>query len=86
MPCVIKNKGNVQDEPHTFIIAFQWHQVEGNTDSDYLEQIERAGGTVFVLFEPPHDKTNKSCTPSEDSDQPGHWSSLIKSLGCALHG
>ena len=25
-----------------------------------------------VLFEPPHDKTNKMTAPSEDSDQPGH--------------
>ena len=31
------------------------------------------------LFEPPHDKTNKmACTPSEDSDQPGHQPSLIR--------
>ena len=31
-----------------------------------------------VVFEPPHDKTNKlTCAPSEDSDQPGHPSSLI---------
>ena len=30
-------------------------------------------------YEPPHDKTNKmACTPSEDSDQPGHPSSLIR--------
>ena len=31
---------------------------------------------------PPHDKTNKvECTPSKDSDQPGHPPSLI-SLRC----
>ena len=31
------------------------------------------------IFEPPHDKTNKmACTPSEDSDQPGHLPSLIR--------
>ena len=31
------------------------------------------------LFEPPHDKTNKmACAPSEDSDQTGHPSSLIR--------
>ena len=37
-----------------------------------------------VRFESPHDKTNKmTCVPSEDSDQPGHPSSLI-SLRC-LH-
>ena len=31
------------------------------------------------LYEPPHDKTNKmACAPSEDSDQPGHPSSLIR--------
>ena len=29
--------------------------------------------------EPPHDKTNEmACAPSEDSDQPGHPSSLIR--------
>ena len=29
--------------------------------------------------EPPHDKTNKmACAPSEDSDQPGHPSSLVR--------
>ena len=31
--------------------------------------------------EPPHDKTNLACAPSEDSDQPGHSPSLI-SLRC----
>ena len=32
-----------------------------------------------VLFEPPHDKTNKmACVPKEDSDQPGHLPSLIR--------
>ena len=31
------------------------------------------------INEPPHNKTNKmTCTPSKDSDQPGHPSSLIK--------
>ena len=35
-------------------------------------------------FEPPHDKTNKIIyAPSEDSDQPGHPTSLI-SLRSAL--
>ena len=30
-------------------------------------------------IEPPHDETNKmACAPSEDSDQPGHPSSLIR--------
>ena len=30
--------------------------------------------------EPPHDKTNKiACGPSEDSDQPGHPPTLIRS-------
>ena len=33
----------------------------------------------FTIIEPPHDKTNKmACVPSEDSDQPGHPSSLIR--------
>ena len=37
-------------------------------------------------YELVHDKTNKmACAPSEDSDQPGHLSSLI-SLRCALNG
>ena len=32
-----------------------------------------------VRNEPPHDKTNKmACSPSEDSDQPGHPPSLIR--------
>ena len=35
--------------------------------------------TVLLIFEPPHDKTNKmACEPSEDSDQPGHPPSLIR--------
>ena len=33
----------------------------------------------LLLFEPPHDKTNKmACAPSEDSDQPGHPPSLLR--------
>ena len=33
----------------------------------------------LVLFERPHDKTNKmACAPSKDSDQPGHPSSLVR--------
>ena len=32
-----------------------------------------------VLYEPHRDKTNTmACAPSEDSDQPGHPSSLIR--------
>ena len=32
-----------------------------------------------ATYEPPHDKTNKMiCASSEDSDQPGHLSSLIR--------
>ena len=28
---------------------------------------------IIILFEPPHDKTNKvACAPIEDSDQPGN--------------
>ena len=26
----------------------------------------------LLIIEPPHDKTNKWCAPSKDSDQPGH--------------
>ena len=36
-----------------------------------------------VVFEPPHDKTNKvACAPSEDSDQPRHRPSLIRVFAC----
>ena len=35
--------------------------------------------TIQALTEPPHDKTKKmACAPGEDSDQPGHPSSLIR--------
>ena len=35
-----------------------------------------------MIFEPAGDKTYKmACVPSTDSDQPGHWPSLI-SLRC----
>ena len=34
---------------------------------------------VTLIFEPQHDKTNKiTCSPSEDSNQPGHPPSLIR--------
>ena len=34
---------------------------------------------LILEFEPPHKKTNKmACAPSEDSDQPGHPSSLLR--------
>ena len=34
---------------------------------------------VSIQFELPHDKTNKmACTPSENSDQPGHLPSVIR--------
>ena len=34
---------------------------------------------TWSIFEPPRDKTNKiACVPSEDSDQPGHPSSLVR--------
>ena len=34
---------------------------------------------IATVFEPPHDKTTRmACAPSEDSDQPGHPSSLIR--------
>ena len=33
---------------------------------------------TYIIYEPPHDKTNKmACAPSEDWDQPGHPPSLI---------
>ena len=35
--------------------------------------------SVSILYEPPHDKTNKMAyAPSEDSEQPGHLPSLIR--------
>ena len=38
-------------------------------------------------FEPPHDKTNKMAfVPSEDLDQPGHLSSLIRVFAVRLMG
>ena len=37
--------------------------------------------------EPPHDKTNKmACSPSEDSDQPGHSPSLISVVAARSMG
>ena len=36
-----------------------------------------------ITYEPSHDKTNKmACSPSEDSDQPGH----PPSIRCELSG
>ena len=36
---------------------------------------------IILIFEPPHDKTNKmACAPSKDSNQPGHPPSLIRIL------
>ena len=34
-----------------------------------------------IIIKPEHDKTNKICASSEDSDQPGHPPSLI-SIRC----
>ena len=45
------------------------------------EKIKSKGMFYFrsSVYEPPHDKTNKmACAPSEESDQPGHPSSLIR--------
>ena len=37
------------------------------------------------ILEPRHDKTNKlTCTPSEDSDQPGHPPSLIRAFAVRM--
>ena len=47
----------------------------------YYEILLRRHNTQ-TIFEPEHDKSNKiTCTPSEDSDQPGHLASL-SSLCC----
>ena len=43
------------------------------------KQMNKCKPTLIKTTEPPHDKTNKmACTPSEDSDQPGHLPSLIR--------
>ena len=48
-------------------ISLNYHQISTNL---FLWQIAN---------EPPHDKTKKmTCTPSENSDQPGHPPSLIR--------
>ena len=40
---------------------------------------DRSSAMLLLLFEPPHDKTNKIArAPSEYSDQPGHPPSLIR--------
>ena len=45
-------------------------------------RILKEGLLRFLIFEPPHDKTNKmACASSEDSDQPGHPPSLIRVFG-----
>ena len=42
-------------------------------------------GLISVAFEPPHDKTNKmACAPSEDSGQPGHSPSLIRTFAVRM--
>ena len=39
---------------------------------------------TWIIFEPPPDKINiLTCAPSEDSDQPGHPTSLIGVFACA---
>ena len=45
----------------------------------YRSLQESLGVQSCSRFEPPHDKTNKmACAPREDSDQPGHPSSLVR--------
>ena len=46
---------------------------------------DTSGYCYTFLFEPPHDKTYKmTCTPSEDSDQPGHLASLIRAFAVPM--
>ena len=40
--------------------------------------------SMEIIYEPPHDKTNKMSAPSEDSDQPGHPLSLIRDFAVCL--
>ena len=59
----------------------------GPTVAEYRDQIRENLITTsksFFSHEPSHDKTKKVvCVRSEDSDQPGHPSSLIRFL--AIH-
>ena len=42
---------------------------------------------AIIINKPPHGKTNNmACTPSEDSDQPGHPPSLIRVFAVRLMG
>ena len=41
-------------------------------------KLHRTCHSRWILFAPPHDKTNKMTVPSEDSDQPGYLPSLIR--------
>ena len=44
----------------------------------YINCIKERKKEGILIYEPPHDRTNKmACGPSEDSDQPGHPPSLI---------
>ena len=57
-------------------------KLRGQFNNFSLRQVRK----LRYITEPQHDKTNKMASaPSEDSDQPGHSSSLI-SLRCALSG
>ena len=55
------------------------------TPSEFADEFKRTTIIcVQLLNEPGHDKTNNTtCATSEDSDQPGHPPSLIRSLLCA---
>ena len=51
----------------------------GNWSETIEVKTQQSG--AYNIYEPAHNKTyNKTCEPSEDSDQPGHLLSLI-SLG-----
>ena len=52
-----------------------------------LTVLKGLGGNLpkIHVYEPQHDKTNKvACTPSEDSDQPGHPPSLIRVIAVRM--
>ena len=58
-----------------FLMSFECLKSSMN----YVLMISYHNFLWWLVFEPPHDKTNKmACAPSKDSDQPGHPPSLIR--------
>ena len=50
----------------------------------YVMRKDNFGQFSIKTYEPPHDKTNKMASPSEDSDQPWHSSSLIRVIAVCM--